>query len=69
MAETLVLKCVHLSLSGHAPPTWEGGKNFRKVFAGGGVKNIYFGGMGYIVWGGGGSHNFEITNLIYFRDI
>ena len=52
MAETLVLKCVHLSQSGHASPAWEGVKNFRKVFAGGGVKNIYFGGVVYIVWGG-----------------
>ena len=50
---------------------WLGGwgvKNFRKVFAGGGVRNIYFVGGGVILLGGvGGSRN--LTNLIYFRDI
>ena len=31
-----------------------GVKNFRKVFAGGGVRNIYF--VGAILLGGGGGH-------------
>ena len=45
-----------------------GVKNFRKAFAGGGVRNIYFVGGGVILLRGvGGSRN--LTNLIYFRDI
>ena len=69
MTETLVLKCVHLSQSGHASPAWEGVKNFSKVFAGGGGQKHLFWWGGLYCLGGGGSHNFEITNLIYFRDI
>ena len=62
---------------------WGGGggvKNFRKDFAGGGVRSFYFGVGGLILLGGHiilklKLHNtsinsiFGITNLIYFRDI
>ena len=39
----------------HPLPSSLGGrvKNFKKVFAGGGVRNFYFGGGGVIMLGGG----------------
>ena len=52
-------------VSGHAPPfapAWEEGgvKNFRKVSAGGGVRNFYFSGNGINFVGERESHNFEV---------
>ena len=42
----------------HAPTPYSfGGKNLRKVFAGG-LTNFYFGGGITLLWGGGGGGNF-----------
>ena len=48
----------------HPPPAWgrvrRGVKNFRKHFAGGGVRNFNFGGGGGGRGRGVGSRNFEV---------
>ena len=61
--QSMIIYCpwFYIANPGHAPPppAWGGGgKNFRKVFAGG-VRSFYFGGEGG-TFVGGGSHNFEV---------
>ena len=53
------------------PQLGKGVKVLEKSLLGEGSKTFIL--VGWVTlfggWGGGGSHNFEITNLIYFRDI
>ena len=76
-AKVQMMEKAYYAMTWHAPlpppSAWGGGgRNFRKVFAGGGIRNFYFG-VGLYCWvvvgGGGGnfvggSSNFEVKNKI-----